>query len=93
VAAVRDHDGQQLAYVALSAIAKNNGNVTASRARAALSAMFRWAIGEGLCDHNPVTGTNRQDEKGHDRATTFFDVATACLRRHVRYGISFKEIS
>lgn len=49
----------------LSAIAKDKGCVTANRARAALSAMFRWAIGEGLCDHNPVTGTNRQEENGH----------------------------
>src|SRR6516162_7797783 len=49
----------------LSAIAKAKGGVTANRARAALSAMFRWAIGEGLCDHNPVTGTNRQKENGH----------------------------
>jgi integrase len=49
----------------LSAIAKTKGAVTANRARAALSAMFRWAIGEGLCDHNPVVGTNRQEENGH----------------------------
>jgi len=49
----------------LSAIAKSKGGATANRARAALSAMFRWAIGEGLCDHNPVTGTNRQEENGH----------------------------
>ena len=41
----------------LSVMAKNQGSVTANRARAALSAMFRWAIGEGLCDSNPVTGT------------------------------------
>jgi integrase len=48
----------------LGAIAKESGAVTANRARAALSAFFRWAIGEGLCDHNPVTGTNRQEENG-----------------------------
>jgi integrase len=49
---------------ALGAIAKDKGAVTANRARAALSAFFRWAIGEGLCDHNPVTGTNKQRENG-----------------------------
>jgi integrase len=48
----------------LSAIAKRS-NITANRSRAALSAMFRWAIGEGLCENNPVTGTNRQEENGH----------------------------
>src|SRR5262249_17779594 len=41
----------------LSTMAKNQGPATANYARAALSAMFRWAIGEGLCDNNPVTGT------------------------------------
>jgi integrase len=27
-------------------------------ARSVLSAMFRWGMGEGLCDHNPVIGTH-----------------------------------
>jgi integrase len=44
------------------AIAKDKGPVAANRARASLSACFRWAIGEGLCDENPVAGTNKQDE-------------------------------
>jgi integrase len=64
----------------LSAIAKTKGGVTANRARAALSAMFRWAIGEGLCDHNPVTGTNRQDENGHrERSLNDSEVAKVWL--------------
>ena len=48
----------------VSAIAKENGPVAANRSRASLSAFFRWAIGEGLCDHNPVAGTNKQEESG-----------------------------
>ncbi|CAL75161.1 putative phage-like integrase [Bradyrhizobium sp. ORS 278] len=41
-------------------IATNNGAVTAARARSALSAMFNWAIREGLeIPANPVLGTNR----------------------------------
>lgn len=64
----------------LSAIAKAKGGVTANRARAALSAMFRWAIGEGLCDHNPVTGTNRQEENGHrERSLSDSEVAKLWL--------------
>ena len=44
----------------VSEIATNNGPVTAARARAALSAMFNWAIREGLeIPANPVLGTNR----------------------------------
>jgi integrase len=42
--------------------------------------MFRWAIGEGLCDHNPVTGTNRQDENGHrERSLNDSEVAKVWL--------------
>jgi integrase len=46
----------------LQGIAKNKGDVTADRARSALSAMFAWAIGEGLADENPVAGTNRRSD-------------------------------
>ena len=45
-------------------IAKHSGPVAANRARASLSAFYRWAIGEGLCEENPVTGTNKQEESG-----------------------------
>jgi integrase len=48
----------------LTALAKNSGRVTANRSRTSLSTFFRWAIGEGLCDHNPVVGTNTQQEDG-----------------------------
>jgi integrase len=48
----------------VSTVAKDSGPVAANRSRASLSAFFRWAIGEGLCDHNPVAGTNKQEEAG-----------------------------
>jgi integrase len=48
----------------VAVIAKESGPVAANRSRASLSAFFRWAIGEGLCDHNPVAGTNKQKEAG-----------------------------
>ena len=48
----------------VSAIARESGPVAANRSRASLSAFFRWAIGEGLCDQNPVAGTNKQEESG-----------------------------
>jgi integrase len=41
------------------AIAKGSGPVAADRARSALSSFFSWAMGEGLCQHNPVVGTNK----------------------------------
>ena len=64
----------------LSAIAKDKGGATANHARAALSAMFRWAIGEGLCDNNPVTGTNRQNQNRHrERSLNNSEVAKVWL--------------
>lgn len=43
----------------LRAIAKENGPVAADRARSALSSFFGWLVGEGMCDGNPVVGTNK----------------------------------
>jgi integrase len=46
----------------ITAIGKQNGNVTGNRARAALSALFAWAMGQGLCESNPTIGTNKLAE-------------------------------
>ena len=52
----------------LRSIARDNGPFAANRARAALSALYSWAIGEGLADANPVIGTNKAtDEISRDR--------------------------
>jgi integrase len=51
----------------LREIAKS-GASAANRARSTLSAMYAWAIGEGLCETNPVDGTNKPEEgKPRDR--------------------------
>jgi integrase len=64
----------------VSAMAKTRGPVAANRARASLSAMFRWAIGEGLCDENPVFGTNKREENGpRERALTDAEAASVFL--------------
>jgi integrase len=64
----------------VSTIAKENGPVAANRSRASLSAFFRWAIGEGLCDHNPVAGTNKQEEGGpRERALSDTEAASVWL--------------
>jgi integrase len=61
-------------------IAKRKGPIAANRARASLSAFFRWAIGEGLCDDNPVTGTNKQEESGpRERSLSDTEAATVWL--------------
>jgi integrase len=46
----------------LGAVAEEHGPIAADRARAALSAFFTWAIREGLCEINPVIGTNKAAE-------------------------------
>ena len=47
----------------LGRIAKDSGPFASNRARAALSAFFSWAIGEGLVDATPVLGTNKATEE------------------------------
>jgi integrase len=46
----------------LGDIARTSGRVSAARARGTLSALFAWSIGEGLCESNPVVGTNNPAE-------------------------------
>jgi integrase len=48
----------------LQDIIKAHGSISAARARANLSALFTWAMGEGLVETNPVIGTNNP-EGGH----------------------------
>jgi integrase len=53
----------------LHVIIKKHGRTSAARARANLSAMYTRALGEALCDVNPVIGTNdpADDLKARDR--------------------------
>ena len=42
--------------------------------------MFTWAIGEELCDQNPVAGTNKQEENGpRERSLSDAEAATVWL--------------
>jgi integrase len=52
-----------------------NGAVASNRVRSTLSAMFTWAIGEGLCDVNPVMGTNKNEEAERERVLTDEELA------------------
>ena len=50
--------------------------MAADRARATLSATFAWAIGEGLCETNPVDGTNKaSEEQPRDRVLSDAELA------------------
>jgi integrase len=56
----------------LQELAQGHGRAAAARARTHLSALFRWAMGEGLCDVNPCVGTNdpNRGAQARDRALT-----------------------
>jgi integrase len=47
----------------LGEITDENGPFAANRARAALSALYGWAMGQGIADANPVIGTHRPAEE------------------------------
>jgi integrase len=51
----------------LNDIANKSGAVTANRVRATFSAMFTWALKEGLAESNPVAFTNQRTERPRDR--------------------------
>ena len=59
----------------LRRIKNDNGPVAANRARASLSGMFGWAIAEGYCKLNPVTGTNQNKEQARERVLTDDEIA------------------
>src|SRR6516165_10104403 len=64
----------------LTEITKARGPIAANRARAVLSKFFRWAIGEGLCDANPVVGTNVRDENDpRERSLSDMEAAAVWL--------------
>ena len=56
-------DRRTLAQTLLQ-IEGNSGPASRNRARTALSSLWSWAIQEGLCEINPVTGTGKADERG-----------------------------
>ena len=65
----------------LAVIAKR-GNTVANRARASLSAFFRWAIGENKAGgrlQNPVAGSNKKNEASRDRVLTDAEMASIWL--------------
>lgn len=55
----------------LATLAGTSGGVSANRSRAALSALYSWAIGSGLVEMNPVVGTLKQaEERPRERVLT-----------------------
>jgi integrase len=51
----------------VSEVASTSGAATGNRVRASLSALFSWAMRQGLCDSNPVAGASRAPEQSRAR--------------------------
>jgi integrase len=60
----------------LTKVTIESGTVSAARARAALSGLFAWAVGEDTVEENPVIGTNKPPEPdSRDRVLTDAEIA------------------
>jgi integrase len=55
----------------LAAVRVNVGRISANRTRTSLSALFSWAMSEGLVEANPVVGTLRVEEQSRERVLGF----------------------
>ena len=51
----------------LNTVAKASGAVASNRTCSSLSALFGWAMREGLAASNPAANTNKREEKSRDR--------------------------
>jgi integrase len=62
--------------VGLGKIIREHGATPAARARTTLSGFYAWCVAEGVCEHNPVIGTNVPAENGpRDRVLSDGEVA------------------
>ena len=59
----------------LAKIERDSGPVAANRVRSSLSAMWGWAMMEGLLDDNPVTTTRKREETSRERVLSDAELA------------------
>jgi integrase len=72
-------------------IARENGQVAAARARAALSAMYTWAMESGLAETNPTIGTAKP-KAPPSRARVLSDQELAAIWKATDEGTDFNRI-
>jgi integrase len=67
----------------ITEIAHAHGHVTANRARASLSAMFAWAMREGIVEQNLAIATNKAvEEVSRDRVLTDIELSEIWAASH-----------
>src|SRR5262249_52977142 len=59
----------------LNKIARDNGKATANRTRSNLSSLFTWAQQQGKAESNPVSLTEKREEKSRDRVLENHELA------------------
>jgi integrase len=69
--------------VELTRIGKERGPASANRARSSLSKFFKWAVGEGICENNPVVGTNKNENENGPRERSLTDTEIVAVWRGV----------
>lgn len=62
--------GRKEVAARLLVLRDESGVVAANRARSTLSALFSWAIQQGMADVNPVVGTRKNPEASRERTLT-----------------------
>jgi integrase len=77
-----DTVGRKDVAARLLVITRECGATTALRARSVVSELFSWAMGQGLCEANPVIGTNRP-KKPPSRSRVLSDAELAAVWRAV----------
>src|SRR5262245_29380581 len=71
-----DHVTRRDVAIRVAKIVEQSGSPTARRARAALSALYVWALGHGLAEVNPVVGTIApEDAKSRERVLSASEIA------------------
>lgn len=58
----------------LNAVVDGGAPIQANHVRAVLSKVFNWGISQALIENNPVTHTERQQEKSRDRVLSEADI-------------------
>jgi integrase len=74
-AAVTRRDIAELLTVTETGVTKGTGVSTASLLRATLSAMFSWAMREGLVEANPAMNTNKREQQSRKRVLPMSELA------------------
>jgi integrase len=65
----------------LGELTRDSGRSAAARARVSLSALYGWAMREGLCEANPVIATNNPNEGAKSRERVLTDAELRAIWR------------